>query len=305
MSRIALVTGGGTGIGASIAVALAEDGWTVVVCGRRLVPLEAVASAHPTSAIHPLVADVTDELGVSRLFEEIVHRFGRLDLLVNNAGRGGSAVPIDEVSSAEWRAVVDLNVTGTFLCTREAFRTMRRSGTSRWEDPQQRIDLGPRAAADVYRLHDHEARGDGVDEGDSARRPSLQHLLRPVRRRQRVDRDDSQDECRGTAGRRNGTSRTDLSSRAGRCRGRVHREPAARYECARADDRGDGDALHRAGLRLVRRPTPEPVLALAQLAWSTVGPSPSQVSRTPSATSSNPRVLLVQIRSTRDFVSAT
>ena len=125
MSRIALVTGGGTGIGASIAVALAEDGWTVVVCGRRLAPLEAVASAHPTSVIHPLVADVTDELGVSRLFEEIVRRFGRLDLLVNNAGRGGSAVPVDEVSSAEWRAVVDLNVTGTFLCTREAFRTMR------------------------------------------------------------------------------------------------------------------------------------------------------------------------------------
>ncbi len=125
MSRIALVTGGGTGIGASIAVALAADGWSVVVCGRRLAPLEDVAAAHPSLTIHPVVADVTDEVQVARLFADVVDRFGRLDLLVNNAGRGGSVVPIDEVDVAEWRAVVDLNVTGTFLCTREAFRIMR------------------------------------------------------------------------------------------------------------------------------------------------------------------------------------
>jgi len=125
MSRIALVTGGGTGIGASIAVALAEDGWSVVVCGRRLAPLEALATSHPGLPIRPVEADVTDEAQVARLFADVLETSGRLDLLVNNAGRGGSAVPIDEIDLAEWRAVVDLNVTGTFLCTREAFRIMR------------------------------------------------------------------------------------------------------------------------------------------------------------------------------------
>ena len=124
-SRIAVVTGGGSGIGAAAATALARSGWTVAIAGRRAETLEAVADAHPNLHIEPVVADVTDEGSVRALFATVVSRHGRLDLLFNNAGRGAAAVDPDEVDLAEWRAVVDLNITGVFLCTREAFRIMR------------------------------------------------------------------------------------------------------------------------------------------------------------------------------------
>jgi NAD(P)-dependent dehydrogenase (short-subunit alcohol dehydrogenase family) len=126
--RIAIVTGGGSGIGAACARALAGAGWTVAVLGRRPEPLEALAAE--VEAVHAFPADVTDEAEVDRAFGEVVERFGRVDLLFNNAGRGGSTVEIDEVDVDEWREVVDLNVTGTFLCTRAAFRIMRA------QDPQ-------------------------------------------------------------------------------------------------------------------------------------------------------------------------
>ena len=122
--RIAVVTGGGTGVGAACADALARAGWTVAVVGRRPGPLQEVARR--TEGVHALPADVTDEADVERVFGEVVDRFGRLDLLFNNAGRGGSPTEIDETDVDEWRQVVDLNVTGTFLCTRAAFGQMRR-----------------------------------------------------------------------------------------------------------------------------------------------------------------------------------
>ncbi len=122
---VAVVTGGGTGIGAACGVALAEAGWTVVLAGRRAEPLEAVRDAHPELALEAAPADVTDEASVRDLFAGLVDRHGRLDLLFNNAGRGGSAVEPDAIELDEWRAVVDTNLTGTFLCTREAFRIMR------------------------------------------------------------------------------------------------------------------------------------------------------------------------------------
>ena len=127
-ARIAIVTGGGTGVGAACATALAGAGWTVAVLGRRPEPLEELAAA--VEGIHAFPADVTDPHDVERAFAEVVARFGRLDLLFNNAGRGGSPVPIDEVDVDEWRQVVDLNVTGTFVCTRAAFGIMRH------QDPQ-------------------------------------------------------------------------------------------------------------------------------------------------------------------------
>jgi NAD(P)-dependent dehydrogenase (short-subunit alcohol dehydrogenase family) len=123
--RIAVVTGGGSGIGSATACALAEHGWTVVTAGRRPDTLLALAQAHPELALVPLAADVTDETSVDALFSTVVERYGRVDLLFNNAGRGAAAVDPDDLDVAEWRAVVDVNLTGAFLCTRAAFRTMK------------------------------------------------------------------------------------------------------------------------------------------------------------------------------------
>jgi NAD(P)-dependent dehydrogenase (short-subunit alcohol dehydrogenase family) len=128
--RIAIVTGGGSGIGAASAVALARDGWTVVVAGRRPDPLAALVAEHADLGMDGCVTDVTDPTSVDDLFARTVSRYGRVDLLFNNAGRGAWSSEIDELDVEEWRAVVDVNLTGAFLCTREAFRVMRR------QDPQ-------------------------------------------------------------------------------------------------------------------------------------------------------------------------
>ena len=117
---VALVTGGGTGIGRAAAVALRDAGFTVVVAGRRREPLESVegAVAVPT--------DVRDSEAVAALFAEVDRRFGRLDVLFNNAGVNAPAVPLEELDLDAWRAVLETNVTGAFLCTQEAFRLMKR-----------------------------------------------------------------------------------------------------------------------------------------------------------------------------------
>ena len=122
MSRTAVVTGAGSGIGAATARALAADGWSLVLAGRRREPLEEVAAA-----VGGLVVptDVSDEASVRALFDRVVGEHGRLDLLVNNAGSFGPARDLDEISLQEWQDVVAVNLTGVFLCSREAFRVMR------------------------------------------------------------------------------------------------------------------------------------------------------------------------------------
>jgi NAD(P)-dependent dehydrogenase (short-subunit alcohol dehydrogenase family) len=121
--RVAVVTGGGSGIGAAAARELAADGWLVVIAGRRAEALDEVAAG--TDRIDPVPADVTDEAQVRRLFETAVARHGRVDLLFNNAGTGAPGVELDELPLAAWNHVVAVNLTGAFLCTREAFRVMR------------------------------------------------------------------------------------------------------------------------------------------------------------------------------------
>jgi NAD(P)-dependent dehydrogenase (short-subunit alcohol dehydrogenase family) len=127
MSRIAIVTGGGSGIGAVVGQALAADGWTVVLAGRRREALEAVMAAGSglTGALDAIPTDVTDEASVRDLFKTTVERYGRVDLLFNNAGVGAPPVDIDVLELELWTKVVAVNLTGVFLCTREAFRTMR------------------------------------------------------------------------------------------------------------------------------------------------------------------------------------
>jgi NAD(P)-dependent dehydrogenase (short-subunit alcohol dehydrogenase family) len=125
--RIAVVTGGGTGIGAAAAHALAGDGWTVIVAGRRKDALDAVvtAGAELPGDLDAVPTDVTDEDSVRNLFDGAVERYGRVDLLFNNAGTGAPAVDLDQHDLATWNHVVAVNLTGSFLCTREAFRVMR------------------------------------------------------------------------------------------------------------------------------------------------------------------------------------
>lgn len=122
--RIAVVTGGGSGIGRGGALALSEAGWTVVVAGRRPQPLaDTVARLNGPGLAVP--TDVGDASSVDGLFAEVVDRFGRVDLLFNNAGTGAPALPVDELDVETWRRVVEVNLTGSFLCARAAFRQMR------------------------------------------------------------------------------------------------------------------------------------------------------------------------------------
>jgi len=122
--KVALVTGAGSGIGRAVALALAKSNYTVVLTGRRQPLLEEVARLAGPSC-HPIVSDVTEAASVEALFASITERFGRLDLLFNNAGTGSPPAPLEDVSLEQWRRVVDTNLTGAFLCTQAAFRLMK------------------------------------------------------------------------------------------------------------------------------------------------------------------------------------
>jgi NAD(P)-dependent dehydrogenase (short-subunit alcohol dehydrogenase family) len=125
--KIALVTGAGSGIGRHVAVALAQNGYAVVLAGRRKEPLEATALAVKEANSRALVAptDVGDPASVRELFAKTKREFGRLDVLFNNAGIFSRAVPLEDLTYEEWKSVVDTNLTGTFLCTQEAFKIMK------------------------------------------------------------------------------------------------------------------------------------------------------------------------------------
>ena len=125
--RVAVVTGGGSGIGAAVAHALAGDGWIVILAGRRREALEAVVAGGSglIGVLDAIPTDVTDGASVRSLFETTAQRFGRVDLLFNNAGIGAPSVDIDALDLESWNKVLAVNLTGAFLCTREAFLAMR------------------------------------------------------------------------------------------------------------------------------------------------------------------------------------
>lgn len=126
MSKVAMVTGAGSGIGRATALALAEAGYAVVLVGRRVERLKQTAAdigRNARSLVQP--ADISDPAAVEAVFAKTVETFGRLDVLFNNAGRGAAPIPVDELPVEDWLAVVNVNLTGAFLCARQAFKVMR------------------------------------------------------------------------------------------------------------------------------------------------------------------------------------
>ncbi len=126
-NRVAIVTGAGTGIGKSAALALLKDGYRVALAGRRKEPLEETVAAAGPAGKQALVvqANVADPESVRALFAKTKEAFGRLDVLFNNAGVGAPGVPMEDLTFEQWKSVVDINLTGPFLCTQEAIKIMK------------------------------------------------------------------------------------------------------------------------------------------------------------------------------------
>ena len=127
LTKVGVVTGGGTGIGRAVALALAGEGYSVVVAGRRREPLDATAAEGSKLGARVLgvPTDVGDPQSVKALFAKTTEMFGRLDLLFNNAGSGAPPLPLEDLTYEQWSAVVDANLTGAFLCTQEAIKVMK------------------------------------------------------------------------------------------------------------------------------------------------------------------------------------
>ena len=125
--KVAMITGAGTGVGRACALAMLGEGYSVVLAGRRPEPLEKTKAAAGAGGGRALVvlADVSDPASVEALFAKTKEAFGRLDFLFNNAGVSAPGVPLEDLTFEQWRNVVDVNLTGAFLCTREAFRLMK------------------------------------------------------------------------------------------------------------------------------------------------------------------------------------
>ncbi|WP_068681909.1 MULTISPECIES: SDR family oxidoreductase [unclassified Variovorax] len=125
-SKIAVVTGAGSGVGKAAAIALLDDGWIVALLGRRIEPLQSIAAASPYAGrTLALSCDVSDPVSVRAAFDTVVGQFGRIDLLFNNAGTGNPPGDLVDWTAEQWKSVVEVNLNGAFYCLQHAFRTMK------------------------------------------------------------------------------------------------------------------------------------------------------------------------------------
>jgi len=127
LSKVAIITGAGSGIGKRTALALLQEGYSVALAGRRVEPLETTVVEAEQTGSQTLVVptDVTDPVSVQNLFTKTQEAFGRLDVLFNNAGIGAPGIPLEDLTYEQWKSVVDTNLTGPFLCTQQAFKIMK------------------------------------------------------------------------------------------------------------------------------------------------------------------------------------
>jgi NAD(P)-dependent dehydrogenase (short-subunit alcohol dehydrogenase family) len=130
-TKVAVITGGGTGIGLAMARLFAESGYSVVITGRDLKRLQAAAAKIPSDKgqVTGIPCDVRDPLSVEKLFRQVGKQYSNIDVLINNAGVAHSLAPVDQLSVETWKEVIDTNLTGTFLVTRAALPLMRAGGT--------------------------------------------------------------------------------------------------------------------------------------------------------------------------------
>ena len=175
--RTAIVTGGGSGIGQAVGVALSATGWTVVIAGRKVETLERTRQlAQGSGLIETHVADVTDDASVEQLFDAVVERSGRL----NNAGINVPPVPLEQLSTAELRSIIATNLLGSFLCARCVPRDEGAS-PARWPDHQQWLCLCLCAPTELGPVHRHQTRYHRINQIADAGRSGVQHCLRPDR----------------------------------------------------------------------------------------------------------------------------
>ena len=204
--RIAMITGAGTGIGRTCALAMLREGYSVVLVGRRPEPLRETKNDAGTHGARALVvsADVGDPVAVQALFRKTKDAFGRLDILFNNAGANAPGIPIEELSIEQWQRVVDVNLTGAFLCTREAFKLMKSQTPAggRIVNNGSISAHAPRPHSAPYTATKHAITG--LTKCNVARRAQVRHRVRSDRHRQRGDRHGGANGPRRSAGERRG-----------------------------------------------------------------------------------------------------
>ena len=243
--KCAVVTGAGTGIGKAAATALLQNGYRVAFAGRRREPLEAAIAEAKAASGQALAipTNVADPASVAALFAEVKAKFGRLDVLFNNAGVGAPGVNMEELTFEQWKNVVDINLTGVFLCTQEAIRIMK--------------DQSPRGG----RIINNGSISAHAPRPNSAPYTATKHAVTGLTKSTSLDGRKYDIACsqidignahtdlaarmaqRRAAGQRPDRRRAVDGRRACRERGRLHGEPAARRERAVHDHHGDEDAV--------------------------------------------------------------